>query len=189
MNSTKDQIKHSTANDGKPPVIASTAMVVDLDSLANVCGFFNGETPVNNHYGCNHKDCSETELVRVNKNGEHERKGSKLERQILMAALRKKYGSWGNIEKASKTKSGIEFIKEIKHNKIYDQEFVEKFGCKRQGKCYSFSCPIATQCDLEYLKEYDTERYNDWKDEEYDPSECGADLMLVTDENLIEALS
>lgn len=52
------------------PVIASTAIVVDLDSLANVCGFFNSETPVNNHYGCNHEDCGETELVRVNKKGE-----------------------------------------------------------------------------------------------------------------------
>lgn len=171
------------------PVIASTAIVVDLDSLANVCGFFNSETPVNNHYGCNHKDCGETELVRVNKNGEHEREESKLERQILMIALRKKYGSWANIEKASKTKSGIKFIKEIRHNKIYDQEFVEKFGCKIQGKCYSFSCPIATQCNLQDLKEYDIERYNDWKDEEYDPSESGADLMLITDEKLIEALS
>lgn len=50
-------------HDAKLPVIASTAMVVDLDSLANVCGFFNGETPVNNHYGCNHKDCSDVKWL------------------------------------------------------------------------------------------------------------------------------
>lgn len=182
-------VKNNEKAENQAAVIASTAIVVHLDSLANVCGFFNRETPVNNHYGCNHKDCGETEIVRVNKKNKHERKGSKLEQQILMIALRKKYGSWANIEKASKTKSGIKFIKEIRNNKIYEPEFVEKFGCKIQGKCYSFSCPIATQCDLEDLKKYDTERYNDWKGEEYDPSESGADLMLITNEKLIEAIS
>lgn len=172
------------------PVIASTAIVVDLDSLANVCGYFNGDTTVNNHYGCNHPDCVETEIVKLNKDNDprtfYKKNASE---KILKIALRKKYGSWANIEKASKTKRGIKFIKKIRHNKIYEPEFVEKFGCKMQGKCYSFSCPIATQCDLQDLKEYNKERYNDWKDEEYDPSESGADLMLITDGKLIEALS
>jgi len=163
-------------------------IVVELDFLLGVCGFFTDETPVNNYYGCNHKDCGETELVRVNKNGEQVRK-THLETKIIKAALRKKYGSYADIQEALKTESGIKFIKKIRHNKIYKIEFVENYGCKRQGKCYSSSCPIATQCDLEDLKEYDTERYNEWKDEEFDPSESGADLMLITDEELIDKIN
>lgn len=31
----------------------------------------------------------------------------------------------------------------------------------RQGKCYSFSCPIASKCNLEDFKEYDPEIYDE----------------------------
>jgi len=52
----------------------------------------------------------------------------------------------------------------------------------RQGKCYSFSCPVATEADLQDLKELDAERYEEWKDEPYDPSDSGAELMIVDTE-------
>lgn len=36
--------------------------VMTLDGLTRICGYFNNETPVNNHYGCDHPDCDDTEL-------------------------------------------------------------------------------------------------------------------------------
>ena len=179
----------NTANSDLGAVMASTAKVVDLDEFTRVCGHFNGNTPVNNHYGCDHKDCEEKEIVKVDKNGEHNRFPDRVEQKILWACLRKKYGSWKNIVKASETKEGKEFINDVRHNKMYDADFIAKFGYKLQGKCYSFSCPLASECDLQDLQEYDQELYEEWENEEYDPSEMGANLMLVRDEKLIQALS
>ena len=149
MNAREKQLQERTQPTiaGEACVSASTFLVVELDSLTNVCGYFNSETPANNYYGCNHKDCEEKETVLVNEKGEHERISDLFEFQNPY----KKY--------------------------------------HKQGKCYSFSCPLANQCDLEDLKEYAPDLYEYWKDEEFDPSESGADLMLITDEPLISALS
>lgn len=188
MNAREQQLQNSTQTTiaGEACVSASTFLVVDLDSLTNVCGYFNSETPVNNYYGCNHKECGENEIVKICKDGSHKRTKN-IEHKILLASLRKKYGSWSSILKASETEEGKNFINDIRHNKIHEHEFIAQFGCKLQGKCYSFSCPLANQCDLEDLKEYAPDLYDDWKYEEYDPSESGADLMLITDEPLIAA--
>ena len=66
-------------------------IIVGIDDLMRVCGYANGETHVNNHYGCDHPDQEETDIDRDTK--------------------------------------------------------------KEQGKCYSFSCPLAGECDLQDLKE------------------------------------
>ena len=58
----------------------------------------------------------------------------------------------------------------------------------RQGKCYSWSCPLAHECDLQDLKENDAELYEEWKDSEYEPNEAGAQLMLICNEDLIKKL-
>lgn len=58
----------------------------------------------------------------------------------------------------------------------------------KQGMCYAWSCPLATECDLQDLKEHSQVYYEEWKDREYDPSEAGADLVLVGDEELIKKL-
>lgn len=174
--------------DSQPLNIASTSLVVDLDELIRVCGYFNSDTPVNNFYGCNHPDCEEKEIVKVRKDGEHERFPRNIEQRILLISLRKKYGSWQNIQKAIETEEGKSFANDIKFNKIHEPDFIAQFGCKLQGKCYSFSCPIASECNLEDLKEHDTDLYNEWKNAKYGPSESGAELMLITDEKLIEAL-
>ena len=50
------------------------------------------------------------------------------------------------------------------------------------GKCYSFSCPLASEADLEDMKEHDRKLYDDWKNEEYDPPECGAEYMVLSDD-------
>lgn len=112
--------------------------VVHIDELANVCGYFTTQTDANNHYGCNHPDQEEFEMLYKDSDG---------------------YTHRQNKEPKAK-----------------------------QGKCYSWSCPLATECDLKDLKKYSPEDYEDWKDCEYDPSEAGANLVLVSDEELIEKL-
>jgi hypothetical protein len=164
---------------------ACTAKVVDLDEFTRVCGYFNLNTPVNNHYGCDHKDCGEKEIVKVDDNGEHIRFPERIEQKILLACLRKKYGSWQNIVNAYETEDGKKFINEVRNNKMHDADFIALFGCKLQGKCYSFSCPLATECDLQDLQEYDKDLYEEWKNKKCDPSEMGANLMLVREENLL----
>jgi hypothetical protein len=186
---TKNLLEKNKGNAVLPIDIASTVLVVHINELMKVCGYANSETPVNNHYGCNHQDCEEKEIVKVREDGSHERFPKNIEQKILMISLRKKYGSWNKIQRALKTEEGKQFANDIRLNKIYETDFIAQFGLKLQGKCYSFSCPIANACDLEDLKEYDKDLYNEWKDGDYDPSESGADLMLITDEKLIKALS
>lgn len=166
-------------------------IVVHINELANVCGYFNSDTPVNNYYGCNHPESEETEIIQI-KDGE-ERRGEykEYERKILLLALRKKYGKLKKIiEKVSKTIGGKRYIKKVLYTLMFDNEFLKQFGYKIQGKCYSFSCPLATECNLEDIKKYSKDyHYNDWKDEEYEPHEAGAELMLIRDKNLIKELS
>jgi hypothetical protein len=56
-------------------------------------------------------------------------------------------------------------------------------GCEH-GKCMSYSCPLGHAADLEDLKNLNTELYEDWKNEEHDPADSGADLMVVDLEKL-----
>ena len=165
-------------------------IVVHLDTLTNYCGYFTSETDVNNGYGCNHPDCSEKQLVKAEEHDPYAKYKyeNDLRRKITLAAMRAKYGSVASIEAAMQTEEGRAYLEEVK-SKLWDNEFVSKFGCKMQGKCYSFSCPIATECDLEDLQELDEYYYNQYKDEEYEPSESGANLMRVDDPELIQQLT
>ena len=166
-------------------------VVAGLNTFANVCGYFNGQTPVNNGYGCNHPHQEEWDLVRLEKNEQcyyPKKDGDDLKRQILNIALRKKYGSYDKIIAATKTKSGQNYVKKVREKLLYDNDFLAQFNCKKQGRCYSFSCPLANECDLEDLKNHDTSLYENWKDEEYGPDESGAQLMLIHDDNFIKRL-
>ena len=58
----------------------------------------------------------------------------------------------------------------------------------KRGMCYAWSCPLATECDLQDLKEHSQEDYEEWKDREFDPSDAGADIVLVGNEDLIKKL-
>jgi len=115
--------------------------VVHIDELANVCGYFTTQTDANNHYGCNHPDQEEFEMLYRDEHGYTRR----------------------------------------------DYEESDTPNAK-QGKCYAWSCPLATECHLEDLKEHSHEYYEVWKDCKYDPSEAGADLVLVYDEELMSKL-
>ncbi len=62
-----------------------------------------------------------------------------------------------------------------------DQEEIDtcSYINKPHGKCYSWSCPLANEADLQDMKNHNMDLYNDWKDEKYDPSEMGGQYMLV----------
>lgn len=119
--------------------------VVHIDELANVCGYFTTQTDANNHYGCNHPEQEEFEMLHEDEEGY----------------------TRGEFEEYGITCDGPKV---------------------KQGKCYAWSCPLATECNLEDLKEHSPEHYECWKDSEHDPSEAGANLVLVCDEELINKL-
>ena len=50
---------------------------------------------------------------------------------------------------------------------------------KPHGKCYCFSCPLGKEADLQDMKKLDQELYNDWKYEDFDPSEMGGDYLVI----------
>lgn len=50
---------------------------------------------------------------------------------------------------------------------------------KPHGKCYCFSCPLGHEADLQDMKDLDQELYDDWKNEEYDPSEMGGNYLVI----------
>lgn len=156
--------------------------IVDINDLADVCGFFNGKTPVNNGYGCNHPNVEDSEMVRII-DGEEHRTGDS--NKVIKVALRKKYGSFQNIEKALATEEGTQYLQLLRNDLTNDNSFLKDFGCKIIGKCYSFSCPIATRCDVQDLREYGSDFLSDYEDQDDD---YRTELMLVTDPKLIEKL-
>jgi hypothetical protein len=165
---------------------APNPIIVDLDTLTNVCGHFNSDTEANNGYGCEHPDCDDKDLMRNTPEGSIRKHN--LEYKITAAAMRRQYGSMKNIMEALDTEEGKAFFGGLKH-KMRDPDFVAGFGCKLQGVCLSFTCPVAYSADLEDLKQYGQSYYDEWKDEEYSPEESGADLMVVYDADLISKLS
>jgi len=56
----------------------------------------------------------------------------------------------------------------------------EPYSCGQRGpqSCSMLDCPIAYAAMLEDLKEHDMDLYNEYKDEEFDPSEMGAGWMV-----------
>ena len=153
--------------------------IIPLDELVAICGYFTGGTPVNNGYGCTHPKCEEKEIVRLNypDSRPHD---EQFKQKLFMIAMRKKYGSMHQIIEAVKTKDGKQYAIKVKSELIHDDSFLKQFGCKQMGKCYSFSCPVANEADLEDMKELDNELYNEWKDEEYDPCDAGGDYMIIS---------
>ncbi len=163
--------------------------IIDINDLADVCGFFNSDTTVNNGYGCNHPEVDHSELVRIV--DEEEFRVEDLEDKIIRISLRKRFGSYQDIQKALATKEGKLFLAKVEE-KIYseipfrnDKQFLKSFNCQVVGKCYSFSCPIANRCDVQDLREYESDFLSDYEDEEDD---YNTDFMLVTDPKLIEKL-
>lgn len=88
-------------------------LIINIDELACICGYFTGATEANNGYGCNHPEQEEYEMLWKDEDG---------------------YTYRGYEDDESKPKT-------------------------KQGKCYSFSCPICGRCFLEDVEEYDQEEF------------------------------
>ena len=159
--------------------------IIHLDELINICGQFNSNSPVNNGYGCNHQECGDGEFMLIQQDSNS---------QFYF------YNYCENIETKIYQRHGIfskKQLVEIKKDKIfrrffeklkkdpYNEIFLKEVGVKWFGKCYSFSCPLATECDLEDLKKHDSEYYDEWKNEEYEPNEAGGNLMLIHDDGVL----
>ncbi len=129
--------------------------IIHIDDLANVCGFFNSETPVNNHYGCDHSDNEEKELMQK-VNGEYDyafRHNKHSDKWLFVAKIlgKRKFSSKRRVKKAVKKYNSTDF----------DNNNIKKYGLKLQGKCFSFSCPLCYEADEEYCEENGIEYYHD----------------------------
>ncbi len=140
--------------------------IIDLDELTNVCGYFEMETGVNNSYGCTHEDCEDKVVIDKNHN--------EVDFRNILIRHFQKYN-------LKKTRIQKKKNKEFKNALLEQEVWIKKLGYLYAGRCFSFSCPIATEADLEDLKKFDSYLYDEWKNEEYDPSECGSNLMIISD--------
>lgn len=129
----------------------------NINEFANMCGFFNGETYVNNGYGCDHKEQEETEIQWID-DPQLRPHDDRFERKIILALLRRKYGSYKDIMKAIETEEGKSYLNKIRKDLLFDDATLKTFKLKRQGKCYSFSCPLACEVnpDFDLVQPYET---------------------------------
>jgi hypothetical protein len=86
--------------------------LLQLDALANECGFFTSDTDRNNGYGCTLPDN------------------------------------------------------------------IPGFQKQEPGCCFGFDCPLAWEAHRDDLKKHDEGLYEEYKDEEYGPEECGSGWMI-----------
>ncbi|MCP4493146.1 MAG: hypothetical protein GY820_38480 [Gammaproteobacteria bacterium] len=138
--------------------------IIHLDELTRYCGYFETETGVNNGYGCKHPDCADHAILNTD--------GYQVDISIKIMNHYNKY----NLKKIRHLKKQVRLCRKALAD---PDDWMKKHGYKWAGKCYTWSCPIAIEADLEDLKKWDTDLYNDWKNEPHDPSESGADLMVV----------
>ncbi len=54
----------------------------------------------------------------------------------------------------------------------------EGYEKQELGCCFGFDCPIAREADLDDLKKFDKQLYDEWKDSEYGPIAGGSDWMV-----------
>ncbi len=59
------------------------------------------------------------------------------------------------------------------------------YGCCSRSKlkeeplrCFAFDCPLGPEADLEDMKSYDWELWEQWKDSRHGPIESGAEYVL-----------
>lgn len=157
--------------------------LITLDSLTGICGYFNSQTPVNNGYGCNHKDCEEHDLVKIKQDS---RDGS-----FYQDTINKDNHLFIRNKIQNKICQKLEILKELNNNdKIYNRffkklmnnpfsdEFIKTLGLKLQGACFSWSCPLAYEADEE-----DFERFGE------DPERMTVGYWMVIDKEEHNRLS
>jgi len=151
--------------------------IIDLDELAGKCGYFNSECAVNNGYGCNHPDCEDSDIVSFDEYG-NQISHYNYELTICRKILQRICPNLKDLREIIENDKIFKRYFQKLSDEPYHPMFLKTLGLRQQGKCYSFSCPIANEANLEDLKKYDIDYYNEWKDEKYDPSEAEVDLMV-----------
>ncbi len=63
-----------------------------------------------------------------------------------------------------------------------DQEEFETINNKKIGKCYSWSCPLAPQADLQDMKELDQDLYEEYKESADDQGSIDSDWVVLIKE-------
>ena len=63
-----------------------------------------------------------------------------------------------------------------------DQEELEIINNEKIGKCYSWSCPLAPQADLQDMKELDQDLYNEYKESADDQGSIDSDWVVLIKE-------
>ena len=89
-------------------------MIINIDEMSCICGYFTGATDANNGYGCNHPEQEDFEILYKDEEG-------------------------------------------YTHRSFDD--YVDGENMTKQGKCYAFSCPMASKCNLEDVKDYEPDTY------------------------------
>lgn len=109
-----------------------------LDDLTLCCGYFNGATTINSGYGCDHK--SNKDFGYVNADDGIESFGAE-------SSLRKaKFGYRPIISKK---------MSDYVEKALLDDALLLEINLKRQGKCLSHCCPIASSVAQEHESSFD----------------------------------
>ena len=137
--------------------------IIHIDELIEICGHFymDRKNWCNNGYNCSHKDCEEQELF--------DKKGNVVDLDMLIMRYYQRF----NLKKKRLLKKKTKEYRKKRNDTDY---WIEKFGLKLVGKCFSFSCPLANRADLEDMQELDKELAKEFTDDNY---VVDADYMVI----------
>jgi hypothetical protein len=150
-------------------------VAINLDSLCSKCGYFESDSGINNGYGCTNKH-NDAKVLFIKHKGEYITFNyDRYEDVILFIAQRL-------------TKRNIVCNRRLRKKfyksaiKIFDsQSDFNKYGLKTFSKCFSFSCPIASEADFQDLLETENrEEFSEIESEEDMPKGWGDDIMIIT---------
>ena len=124
--------------------------LIMINDLMSECGHgYMDESGVNNSYNCNNPECEEFEYVKGDKRID--------EKQLLYKYIQSRYKT-KPIKKRLRKKL---FKKFINPRTISEDKFMELLGLRKVYKCYSWTCPIAYEADLDSMKELDEDLYKE----------------------------
>lgn len=150
-------------------------VAINLDSLCSKCGYFESDSGINNGFGCTNKN-NDAKVLCIKRKGEYMTFDyDRYEDVILFVAQRL-------------TKRNILCNRRLRKKfqktaikKLDSQPNFNKYGLKTLSKCFSFSCPIASEADFQDLLETENrEEFSEIESEEDMPKGWGDDVMIIT---------
>lgn len=121
-------------------------ILVHIDDLMFKCGYYNGNTCINNGYGCNHPGCDDGSLIKVIKGDHYYIDHKRMRDEDVIAMLMTIRNIRCNRRLAKK------FVKKariILHERDTSKRnsLLKRYGFKWQGACYTFTCPLGYEAD------------------------------------------